>query len=75
MLAGQPGLKLLDLLFDFLFAVVGLKEDVVRVSALLVQITLAVAPVVLVFLLIALQQAGEFVIEFRAPAPRSLRAR
>jgi hypothetical protein len=63
MLSRQPGLKRLDLFFYFLFAVVGLKEDVIRISPLLVHFTLAVAPVVFVFLLIALQQAGEFVID------------
>ena len=66
MLARQPGLKLLDLFFDFLFAFLGLKEDVVRVGALSFHCTLAVAPVVLVFLFIALQVAGELVIELRA---------
>lgn len=66
MLARQPGLKLLDLFFDFLFAFLGLKEGVVRVGALSFHCTLAVAPVVLVFLFIALQVAGELVIELRA---------
>ena len=66
MLAGETGLKIFDLLLDFLLAFLGLKEDVVRVSPLPFKCFAAVAPVVLVFLLIALHQAGEFVIEFRA---------
>jgi len=36
-LAGQSGLKRLDLLLDFLSALTGLKEDVVRVCVLLFQ--------------------------------------
>ena len=34
MLAGKDGLKVFDLFLDFLFAFAGLKEDVVRVTAL-----------------------------------------
>jgi hypothetical protein len=65
MLAGEAVLKFFDLFFDFLFAFAGLKKDIVRVSALPFEFAVTVAPVVLVFLFIALQKAGEFVVEFR----------
>jgi hypothetical protein len=62
MLAGEAGLKVFDLLLDFLVAFAGLKEDVVRVSALPMEFVAMAFSVVLVVLFIALQQAGEFVI-------------
>jgi hypothetical protein len=45
MLAGEAGLKLFDLFFDFLFAVVGGKEDIVWVSALLFLFAATAVPV------------------------------
>lgn len=39
MLAGEAGLKVFDLLLDFLFALAGLKEDVIRVSPLLLELS------------------------------------
>ena len=66
MLAAEAGLKVFDLLLDFLFGFAGLKEDVVRVSALPFEFVAVAFPVVLVVLFIALQQAGEFVIGFTA---------
>jgi hypothetical protein len=64
MLAGEAGLKVFDLLLDFLFAVAGGKEDVLRVSLLPLEFVAMAFPVVLVVLFIALQQPGEFVIGF-----------
>jgi hypothetical protein len=66
MLAGEPGLKLLDLFPDLLFPVIGGKKDVVRVSALLLPLAETIVPEDRVIFFITLQHAGEFLIDFTA---------
>ena len=65
-LAGEARLKLFDLFFDFLLAVAGLKENVVRVSTLLFQFAATATPVGRVIFFIALEHAGELFIHFTA---------
>lgn len=66
MLASEPGLKLFDLFPDLLFAIIGGKEDVVRVGALLLPFAETVIPEGRVIFFITLQDAGEFLIHFTA---------
>lgn len=66
MLAGQTGLKLLDLFLDFLFAVACGKEDVVGIGHAFPPFSVAIIPEGCVVFFISLHDGGEFVVGFRA---------
>jgi hypothetical protein len=62
----QSLLKLLDLLFDFLFAVAGRKEDIVGILELFFPFAMAAVPVCGIVFLIFLKDARQFFIGFCA---------
>jgi hypothetical protein len=66
MLAGETSLKLLDLFFDFLFAVASGEENVVGIGDAFLSFAVATVPEGRIVLFIALHDGGELVIGLRA---------